>query len=148
MMDETKNYYHTLGLTPEASDDDIRRAYIRLAREYHPDHNNNEGNVQMAELNHVFEVLSNPQKRNEYDTRFAPSKVYDFSKPKQSEPKTPVKIQRKYEISTRSFKSKYLKEGLAILLVAAMVYAMAYLIIKIVGLYADLPDWVYILIPR
>ena len=40
---EFKDYYKTLELTPEASQDDIRKAYRKLARKYHPDMNSDEG---------------------------------------------------------------------------------------------------------
>jgi curved DNA-binding protein CbpA len=137
MQDETKNYYEILEITPEAKADDIRRAYFRLAREYHPDHSGNNNAAIMAELNHVYEVLSNPQKRQEYDTRFVPVKVYDFSKPAADENILPVKHQVIYKTTESSFISRYWKEGLAVIVVLLMVYAIVFLILKMISMSAE-----------
>ncbi len=145
MQDEPKNYYEILELTPQAKPEDIKRAYFRLARKYHPDHNeNNKSNATiMAELNHVYEVLANPQKRQEYDKRFIPPKVYDFSKPKAEENKAPIEHRPVYQARESSlvarYWTKYWKEVLAILVVILMLYAMGYLIIRIINMNAKLP---------
>jgi curved DNA-binding protein CbpA len=137
MQDESKNYYEILEITPEAKADDIRRAYFRLAREYHPDHSGNNNAAIMAELNHVYEVLSNPQKRQEYDKRFVPVKVYDFSKPTvEGNVVLPVKDREIYKTPESSFISRYWKEGLAIVVVLLMVYAIVFLIMKIISMSA------------
>lgn len=64
----TKNYYEVMGLTPEASDKDIKQAYRKLARKYHPDLNK-EANAEekFKEMAAAYEVLRDPQKRKEYD---------------------------------------------------------------------------------
>jgi curved DNA-binding protein CbpA len=139
MQDEPKNYYEILELTPQAEPEDIRRAYIRLARKYHPDHNGNNNSVIMAELNHVYEVLSNTQKRQEYDKRFAPAQVYDFSKPKVEQNNNMVNHQAVYQAKKSNFISRYWKEGLAIVVVLLMLYAMVYLIMRIINLSTKLP---------
>ena len=147
MLDNPKNYYEVLGINPNATAEEIRRAYVQMARQYHPDRNTNAEKGHMAELNHVYEILSNPQKRQEYDTRFVPEKVYDFSKPKAGEKKVPVRQPREYKIGEKSFAARYWKEGLAIVIIIAMVYAMAYLVVKMAGAYINLPDWVHIILP-
>jgi molecular chaperone DnaJ len=61
-----KDYYQTLGINPEASIDDIKKAYRKLAHKYHPD--KSDGNEQkFKEVNEAYEVLSDPQKRSSYD---------------------------------------------------------------------------------
>ncbi len=64
-----KNYYETLGVDRKASQDDIKSAYRKLARQYHPDlHPNDEVAAQkFKEINEANEVLSNPDKRKQYD---------------------------------------------------------------------------------
>ncbi|MFH1126840.1 MAG: molecular chaperone DnaJ [archaeon] len=64
-----KDYYDLLGVSKNASPDEIKRAYRKLARKYHPDVNpdNKEAENKFKEINEAFEVLSNPQKRTQYD---------------------------------------------------------------------------------
>jgi curved DNA-binding protein len=68
MAVEYKDYYEVLGVSREASQDEIRRAYRKLAREYHPDLNR-ESNAEerFKELGEAYEVLSDPEKRERYD---------------------------------------------------------------------------------
>ena len=63
------DYYQTLGLNKNASDKDIKNAYRKLARKYHPDLNPNdaEANKKFQQLNEANEVLSDPEKRKKYD---------------------------------------------------------------------------------
>ena len=63
------DYYQTLGITKTASDKDIKNAYRKLARKYHPDLNPNdaEANKKFQQLNEANEVLSDPEKRKKYD---------------------------------------------------------------------------------
>jgi curved DNA-binding protein len=63
------DYYKTLGLTKTGSDKDIKTAYRKLARKYHPDlnPNNAEAHKKFQELNEANEVLSDPEKRKKYD---------------------------------------------------------------------------------
>ncbi|NHA03008.1 J domain-containing protein [Mucilaginibacter sp. HC2] len=63
------DYYKTLGLTKTATDKDIKNAYRKLARKYHPDLNpdNAEAHKKFQELNEANEVLSDPEKRKKYD---------------------------------------------------------------------------------
>lgn len=66
---EYKDYYETLGVSKDASQEDIRRAYRKLARKYHPDVNpEDEGAEQrFKEINEAYQVLSDPEKRKKYD---------------------------------------------------------------------------------
>lgn len=63
------DYYKVLGLEKHASADDIKKAYRKLARKYHPDLNPNdkEANKHFQEINEANEVLSDPEKRKKYD---------------------------------------------------------------------------------
>src|SRR5215211_7447250 len=62
------DYYTLLGVTRDASADDIKRAYRRLAREYHPDRNPDPAaRERMTEINRAYEVLSDADRRARYD---------------------------------------------------------------------------------
>src|SRR5215207_8127706 len=66
---EFVDYYKILGLDKNASDDDIKKAYRKLARKHHPDLNPNdrEAHKKFQQINEANEVLSDPQKRKKYD---------------------------------------------------------------------------------
>ena len=83
-MQTTKNLYGVLGLSREASQDDIRTAYRRLVREHHPDHNPDDPSAEerFKEIQQAYEVLSNPEKRREYDQRFHASAARRSGKPR------------------------------------------------------------------
>ncbi len=63
------DYYKVLGVKKDASQDDIKKAYKKLARKHHPDLNpdNPEAHKKFQELNEANEVLSDPEKRKKYD---------------------------------------------------------------------------------
>src|SRR4030065_2743476 len=71
-MNDNKDYYAILGVTPFAEDIVIRAAYKALAQRYHPDRydgSKNEATLKMAEINEAYSILSNFNKRREYDAR-------------------------------------------------------------------------------
>lgn len=63
------DYYRTLGLGKTATDAEIKKAYRKLALQYHPDKNpgNEQANKKFAEINNAYEVLSSSEKRKVYD---------------------------------------------------------------------------------
>ncbi len=66
---EFKDYYKTLGVERTASDDDIKKAFRRLARKHHPDINKSpDAQARMQALNEANEVLRDPEKRAAYDS--------------------------------------------------------------------------------
>ena len=67
-MDVPDNYYAILGVPIDADDDTLKRAYRQLARRYHPDLAGPEGAIHMKRINRAYDVLSNPEKRLNYDT--------------------------------------------------------------------------------
>ncbi|MCD8295136.1 MAG: molecular chaperone DnaJ [Clostridia bacterium] len=69
MADEKKNYYDILGVSKTASQDEIKSAYRKLAKQYHPDFNPNnpEAADKFKEINEANAVLSDEQKRKQYD---------------------------------------------------------------------------------
>ena len=66
----TKDYYQILGVPRNASDDEIKKAYRKLAMQYHPDRNLGKekwANEKFKEINEAFCVLGDPEKRKQYD---------------------------------------------------------------------------------
>src|SRR5215216_4473007 len=70
-MQASKDLYKLLGLSRNASEEEIRKAHRKLVREYHPDTNPEDPQAEQRfkEIQQAYEVLSNPQKRREYDKR-------------------------------------------------------------------------------
>lgn len=65
---EFTDYYKTLGVARSASQDDIQKAYRKLARQYHPDVNKTTGaEDRFKEIGEAYEVLKDPEKRKKYD---------------------------------------------------------------------------------
>jgi curved DNA-binding protein len=64
-----KDYYKILGVERKASEDDIRKAYRKLAKQHHPDYNpnNKQAEERFKEINEAYEVLSDAKKRSHYD---------------------------------------------------------------------------------
>ena len=66
----SKDYYKILGLNNNASQDEIKKAYRKLAMQYHPDRNHGKeewANEKFKEINEAFSVLGDPEKRRQYE---------------------------------------------------------------------------------
>jgi len=69
-MNTFMNYYTILGLGKDASDEDIKKAFRNLAKEWHPDakkHSTEESTKKFAQISTAYEILSDPPKRKKYD---------------------------------------------------------------------------------
>ena len=69
MADKKRDYYEVLGVDKNASEDDIKKAYRKLAKQYHPDLHpgDKEAAEKFKEINEANEVLSDDKKRKQYD---------------------------------------------------------------------------------
>ena len=68
MATSKRDYYEILGVARSAGDDEIKKAFRRLAKQYHPDTNKEQGaEARFIEINEAYEILSDPQKRAAYD---------------------------------------------------------------------------------
>src|SRR6202789_3654327 len=68
-MPERPDYYKVLGVGKNATDEEIKKAYRKLARKYHPDRNpgDKQAEERFKEISQAHDVLSDPDKRKEYD---------------------------------------------------------------------------------
>lgn len=93
------DYYKILGLTKKASENDIKKAYRKLARKYHPDLNPNdtEAERKFKEINEANEVLSHPENRKKYDQYGKDWKQADaFEEARKSQPRSGRPEQQQY----------------------------------------------------
>ena len=76
------DYYHVLQITPNATFDQVHKAYRVLAMQYHPDRNSAPGaGSAMAAINEAYAVLSDPSRRREYDRNRVQVEAFDVGGP-------------------------------------------------------------------
>ena len=103
-MDKTtdKDLYETLHISKDATDEEIKRAYRRLARIYHPDINeSNESKKIFNNIRQAYDVLSDPNKRKIYDLKNGFNKPEEISE--KEEPPEPPKTEEAKSSETKSF---------------------------------------------
>ncbi|OCR02672.1 molecular chaperone DnaJ [Oscillatoriales cyanobacterium USR001] len=84
MVDVFTNYYHTLNVNPTATQAEIRQAYRRLAKLFHPDSNRETaGHEQIIQINAAYEILGDPEQRQSYDRQIS----HNFQQESQGEQK-------------------------------------------------------------
>ena len=68
-MADKRDYYEVLGINKTADDEEIKKAYRRMAKKYHPDMNpgDKEAEAKFKEVNEAYAVLSDPEKKQIYD---------------------------------------------------------------------------------
>jgi hypothetical protein len=150
-FDKPRTYYETLEIKSDASQQEIKAAYIRLARQYHPDLNNDITDSRMIELNQIYGVLSNPEKKKAYDAMHFPEPArdfrqpFDFTRPRQE--KSDTKQKSNYSNVKKPQYLKTLRIGLTVVLICLVVYLIFYLVVNMVHLFTVLPDWLLKLAP-
>ena len=78
-MPKTPDYYVTLGVTRNATQEEIKRAYYAAAQRLHPDKNKAEGETEIfLDIQQAYETLSNPKRRKKYDATLPPEEEPDL----------------------------------------------------------------------
>ena len=80
-MDGNKNYYELLGIDKDSSEEDIKIAYRRLAKKYHPDLNKTDPNAKdkFIKIKEAYDTLIDPIKRKVYDQLKFNPQTFDWS---------------------------------------------------------------------
>src|SRR5687768_6824986 len=88
-----RNYYKVLGIEPAANQDEIKAAYRKLVRQYHPDKNSGREEF-FKQIQEAYEVLSDEKKRDAYDAKLAyetytsdPEELAKFLRDQKNKPK-------------------------------------------------------------
>src|SRR4028118_808076 len=88
-MQNFRNYYEILGVARDASSEEIKKVYRRLARQYHPDLNpgDKEAEEKFKDIGEAYEILSDTNKRSQYDqfSRFWNQRGFNRAKAARSE---------------------------------------------------------------
>lgn len=88
------DHYSVLGLNKNATAEDIKSAYRKLAKEYHPDVNKNPGaETKFKEISEAYDILSDSKKRFEYDNQSNPFHQFRVQRNFHKEPNSPIHVQ-------------------------------------------------------
>ena len=87
-----RDYYKTLEVSKDASDKAIKKAFRKLAQQYHPDANPGDATAEarFKDINEAYDVLGNAETRSEYDKVRAPSRKADLARRYQAQFGTPL----------------------------------------------------------
>ena len=92
------NYYEILGVDKNATQSEIKKAYIKLANKYHPDKSKEDTTKIMAEINEAYNVLSDPEKREAYDLKIKPLSNEDYEEAVKDYDDEDIKNTEKYAL--------------------------------------------------
>jgi len=95
---KNKDHYKTLNLQRNASIKEIKIAYRRLARKYHPDRNSNVSDDIMKNINIAFEILSDPEKRKQHDKTLFDNFTKDYDEANKN-----FKYKRNFDYKNKHF---------------------------------------------
>jgi molecular chaperone DnaJ len=93
-----RDLYRQLGVSPDASAEEVHRAYRRLARRYHPDAGAGSDDARFQEVSRAYEVLRDPERRASYDRSQSMRPVVRARAPARARPRVPYFSDR---VSTR-----------------------------------------------
>lgn len=131
------NPYAILGIPATATDLEIKRAYRNLVKRYHPDRRSSESShEQIAAINHAYDILSDPQKRAQYDRGFAA--VY-YAPPPEEDPMEVYK--REYKRKRWAREKKEREEKLARKKAIYRVMRWLHFPVLLFGAVLMLSDW-------
>ncbi|MBQ7240169.1 MAG: J domain-containing protein [Bacilli bacterium] len=96
------DYYKVLGLSQDATDEEIKKAYHKLAKKYHPDENNNEESEIFKLISEAYRVLSNKESRSNYNSSYSETSETDFDEELEKQFKKFI-IRRRYQEKIEEF---------------------------------------------
>lgn len=131
------NPYTILGVSTSATDQEIKRAYRNLVKRYHPDRRSSESShEQIVLINQAYDILSDPEKRAQYDRGYA--SVY-YAPVQQEDPMEVYK--REYKRKRREREKKEREEELARKKAIYRVLRGIQFVVLVFGAYLMLQDW-------
>jgi len=104
------NYYDVLGVPRDADERTIKKKFYELARQHHPDRNEDSTEELIAQLNTAYETLISPEKRQEYDNEllYGPEAFLgSYSRSRPNDENSPPSSYRQYEPSYNAYPTSY-----------------------------------------
>jgi DnaJ-class molecular chaperone len=107
-LDLNKDYYKILGLTPDATDKDIKNAYLKSVKKYHPDLNEGKTTELFKEISYSYEILSDEGKKRYYDSNSFRSNENNFTYSSFDEKKKKTKeTSEEYDFEDFDFENRH-----------------------------------------